>query len=75
MDLCIIGSGYVGLEGIDFALVVIDADDVVADFGKARSADEADVSGTDDAEIHVFMKLGAVVSRAPLGIEARKAGH
>ena len=40
------------LEHVDLALVVIDADDVMADFGKARARDETDVTGADDAEIH-----------------------
>lgn len=38
-------------EGLDLLFVVIDAHDVVADFGKA-SACEADVSRTDDGEFH-----------------------
>ena len=50
-------------ERLDFALVVIDADDVVADVGEAGAGDEADITGADDGEIHVeFMK--SLVQRA-----------
>jgi hypothetical protein len=40
------------VKHVHFALVVIHADDVVADFSEASACDEADVTGTDDAEIH-----------------------
>ena len=41
-----------GLQRIDFALVVIDADDVMADFRETSAGNKADVAGTNDAEIH-----------------------
>ncbi len=36
------------LERFDFARVVIDADDVVADFGETSAGDEADITGTNN---------------------------
>ena len=41
-----------GLERFDFARIVIDADDVVADVGEASARDETDITGTDDGDIH-----------------------
>ena len=40
------------LERFHFAWVVIDTDDVVADIGEAGARDEADITGTDDRNIH-----------------------
>ena len=40
------------LERLDFSRVVIHADDVVADVGKAGAGDETDITGTDDGKIH-----------------------
>jgi outer membrane protein OmpA-like peptidoglycan-associated protein len=38
-----------GVQHVDFGLVLIDADDVVADFGKARSRHQADIARPDHA--------------------------
>ena len=43
---------FAGLQRFDFARVVIDADDIVADVGKASAGDETDITGTDDGKIH-----------------------
>ncbi len=48
----LVDRDFAGVEHVHFALVVIHADDVVADFGETSARDEADVAGTDDAEIH-----------------------
>ena len=45
-----------GLEHLHLVGVVIDADDVVADLGKAGAGDEADVAGANDGEFHVSQK-------------------
>jgi len=37
-----------GLEGFNFALIVVYANDIVADVGKTGSCDKPDVTGTDD---------------------------
>ena len=47
------------LERFDFARIVIDADDVVADVGKAGAGDETDITGTDDGEIHGEFMIAA----------------
>lgn len=41
-----------GLEGGDFGLVVIDADDLVAHFREADGGDQAYVSGADDGDLN-----------------------
>jgi hypothetical protein len=48
----LVNGDLTALEHVHFALVVVDADDVVADFGEAGAGDESDVSRTDNAEIH-----------------------
>jgi hypothetical protein len=48
------------LEGIDFALVVIDADDVVTYFREAGTGDETDIAGANDAEFHLVLFLSGV---------------
>jgi hypothetical protein len=53
----IVESGLVdrrlaALEHLDFALVDIDAQHVVADLGKARTRDQANVAGTENGETH-----------------------
>ena len=63
-----------GLQRIDFALVVIDADDVVADFGEAGAGDEADITGANDAEIH-FSKKTVCVNAGVERVSPRKAAH
>ena len=50
-------SGFVDrhlarLEGLYFSRIVIHADDVMADVGKAGAGDEADITGADDGNIH-----------------------
>ena len=42
-----------GLEHFDFGRIVVHADDVMADFGKAGSRDQPDVAGADDGELHL----------------------
>jgi hypothetical protein len=42
------------LKSVHLALVVIDADDMVADFREAGPRDETDITRTNDAEIHYF---------------------
>ena len=39
---------FARLQRLDFARIVIDADDVVADVGKAGAGDETDITGADD---------------------------
>ncbi len=38
-----------GLQQFDLGRVVVHADDLVADLGKAGAGDQADVAGPDDA--------------------------
>src|SRR5262249_41514185 len=40
------------LEGGDLVLVLVHADDVVAEIGKHRPRDEPHISGADDANVH-----------------------
>jgi hypothetical protein len=50
-------SGFVDghfalLERLYFSWIVIDADNVVADVGKAGAGDETDITGADNGNIH-----------------------
>ncbi len=40
-----VNGDFARLEGVHFALVVIDANDVVAHFGEAGAGDETDIAG------------------------------
>ena len=42
--MVLVDEGVPALEGGDFALVIVDADDIVAHLGKADGSDEADVA-------------------------------
>src|SRR5205807_2475510 len=50
---------------VDLALVVIDADDVVADFGETGAGDKADVTGTNDADIHELKNAASYLLLTP----------
>ncbi len=52
LEAGLVNRDFAALQHVHLALVVIDADDVVADFREAGARDETDVAGTDDAEIH-----------------------
>ena len=39
---------FSGLQDVDFARIVVDAQNVVTDVGKASSGNKADVTGTND---------------------------
>ena len=39
-------------ETLDASLVNVEADDVMPDVGQARGSHEADVSGSDDGDLH-----------------------
>ena len=58
LEARLVNRDFTALEHVDFALVVIDANDVVANFREASARDETDISGTNDAEIHKGL-LGA----------------
>jgi len=45
-----------GFEHVDLGLILVDADDRVAVFGKARSEHEADVPGADDGDFHIRIR-------------------
>ena len=47
-------EGVAALRGRDFALVIVDADDVVAHLSEADSGDQADIAGTDNGNIERF---------------------
>ena len=44
LEARLVDRDLAGLERLDFARVVIDADDVVADFREARAGDETDIA-------------------------------
>jgi hypothetical protein len=48
----LINRDLAGEEGLDFAWVIVHADDVVPDFGEAGACGESDVTRTDDGELH-----------------------
>jgi hypothetical protein len=50
-----------GLESGDLALIIVDTDDVVADFSKADGSDQTDVSRPDNGNFDVFTHCGVVL--------------
>ena len=53
-EVVLVDEGVAGLEGGDFALVVIDADDGVSDLGEADSRDQADVTRANNCDLNGF---------------------
>ena len=47
-----INRNAAGLQRFDLGCVIVDANDVVADVGKACAGDKTDVTGADDGNIH-----------------------
>jgi hypothetical protein len=43
-----------GLEELDLGGVLIDADDLVADFGKAGPGHQTDITSSNDGQLHGF---------------------
>jgi hypothetical protein len=60
-----------GIERLELVLVVIDADDLVADLGETQTHDEADVPRSHNANIHDLLDstcprlAGGVIASAP----------
>jgi hypothetical protein len=68
-----------GPKDLDFVDVVIDADDLMADFGKASASDQPYVTGANDCQFHfaAFVPAGAVgtgATGAALGAAAGALG-
>ncbi len=53
-EVVLVDEGVAALEGGDFALVIVDADDVVAHLSKADGGDQADVPRSDYGNLNVF---------------------
>jgi hypothetical protein len=51
------------LQQLDLALVDVEAQHVVADVGEAGAGDEADVAGSDDADLHAALLRRDCVDR------------
>ena len=48
-----VNGNLAGLKHLDFPLVVVDADDVMAHFRETRTGDQTDISRANDAKIHL----------------------
>ena len=48
----LINGDLTRLQHVHFALIIVDADDVVAHFRKACSGDQTDIAGTNYTKIH-----------------------
>ena len=45
------------LQRLDFARVIVDTKDVVANISKAGAGDQPDITGTDDRDIHNILEI------------------
>jgi hypothetical protein len=64
------------VENVDLALIEIETEHVVADFGKAGSGDQADIAGTDDGDFHFEIpRLLLIRSSSAAGSAARVMGR
>ena len=52
--IVLVDEGVPALESGDFAFVVVDTDDVVADLGEADGSNQTDISRSDDGDFDVF---------------------
>ncbi len=59
-EVVLVDEGVAGLKRGDFALVIVDADDVVTHLSEADGGDEADISRSDDGNFDVFTHRCAV---------------
>ena len=50
--MILVDGDAAGVEGLDFGCIVVDADDVVADFSKTHCGDQADVAAPNHRDIH-----------------------
>ncbi len=66
----LVDGNLTSLQCLDLACVVIDADHVVADVGKAGAGHETDISGANNREIH--REQGET---AALGAEKQPTSH
>jgi hypothetical protein len=52
-----INRDFACAECLDFAWIVINANDIVTNIGKTRAGNEADITGTDNGDVHKLLKL------------------
>ncbi len=60
-QVVLVDERVAGLQGGDFALIIIDTDDIVAHLGETDGCNQAYISGSDDGNFDVFVHSDAVL--------------
>jgi hypothetical protein len=66
---------FARFQGRDFSLVIVDANDRVAEIRKACSRNKSHIAGANHCYMHFFLKSSSSSGRVSLRGHCRDAGH